>query len=113
MVWGLVIYSSNLNGEFVLDDPPNILSRPDIRSIQNIPKLLVSAYTYDSPESGAYRPLLMISIALNYLLSASTTWAYHLSNILLHVTAAYLLFLLSAKMTKQKKLSLLVALMFL
>lgn len=97
----------------MLDDPPNILNRPDVRNIGNIPKLLISPYTYDSPESGAFRPLLIISITINYLLSGSTTWPYHLTNILLHIVASYLLYLLGLRLTKEKTASLVMALLFL
>lgn len=113
LTFSLLIYSSNINGQFVLDDPPNIISRTDIRQLSSIPKLLTSPYTFNSPESGAYRPFLMISIALDYAFFQTSTPGYHLTNITLHATAGFLLYLLAIKLTKKPKLALLASLLFL
>lgn len=112
-IFSLLIYSSNLNGDFVLDDPPNIISRDDVHSLANIPLLLKTPYTYQSAESGAYRPFLLITIAFNYVMAGTNPTFYHFTNITLHATAGFLFFLLIKKITNNHHLSILGSLLFL
>lgn len=85
---GLLAYSSSLDGEFVLDDRVSILENAHIESLWPLPRSLSAP-----PGTGASgRPLVALSLALNYALGGREVLGYHLFNIAVHVLAALALF---------------------
>lgn len=96
VVLSFMLYANNLRGTFVFDDYPNVVGRSDIRSLANIPRFFVEPYNYNTPEAGAYRPLVISSLALNYALAHTQSLLYHITNIFLHalaVTAVFYLYM--------------------
>ena len=85
-----LIYSSSLEGPFVLDDGNNILNNPAIRLTQLSWSGLKDAAS-KSPLSN--RPLAYISFALNYYHHSYRTVGFRLVNILIHMSAGLFLFL--------------------
>jgi len=65
-----------------------------------------------SPLDAYYRPLLTISLMIDAQLGGTAPFIYHLSNVLLHLAAACLLFRLLTKLKYRRDLSLLFALLF-
>jgi tetratricopeptide (TPR) repeat protein len=65
--------------------------------------------TYD-PE--LYIPLTFFSFQLNYLVSGTAPWSYHLGNILLHALNAFLVFLLIQRLARNEKIAVFGALLF-
>ncbi|MFH1230423.1 MAG: hypothetical protein V1709_02885, partial [Planctomycetota bacterium] len=59
-----------------------------------------------------YRPLLTISFMLDAQISGVSPWMYHLSNIIIHIIASFLLFVLLARLKYSKNLSLFFSLVF-
>jgi len=84
----LLSYSNSLNGAFMLDDWPNVLENPSIRS----PWPPVDVLTPPQGTSVAGRPVVNLTFALNYAVSGERTWSYHLLNLLIHTTASLVLF---------------------
>jgi tetratricopeptide (TPR) repeat protein len=89
LVVGLAIlaaYQNSFRGEFVFDDVTGIEENPSIRHFG-------SAFF---PPAGALtvsgRPVLNLSFALNYAISGTNPWSYHLLNVLVHVLATLTLF---------------------
>jgi len=81
-----VAYFPARNTPFVFDDIPSLLENPTLTS-------LPAALT--PPPGGitvAGRPLLNFSFALNYAISGTAPWSYHLANVAIHLGAALLLF---------------------
>ena len=77
LVVGLVVYSSSLGGVFVLDDIPQIVENPYIRRI-----------SWPFPLLGnTRRPLLYLTMAVNYHLGGLDPWGYHLFTGLVHLAA--------------------------
>jgi hypothetical protein len=93
---GLFSYRQAIKSDFIYDDNIRIAERvvkDGVQSFEVLPEFhqgLGSVLTKILPD----RPLLMVSIWLNYLVSGSDPAAYKLTNILLHILSATLLFLL-------------------
>jgi tetratricopeptide (TPR) repeat protein len=79
-------YHNSLTGPFVFDDRPAIAENPTIRH-------LGSAW---SPPPGALpvsgRPVMNLSLALNYAISGIHPWSYHALNLAIHILAGLTLF---------------------
>ncbi|MFZ1055016.1 MAG: tetratricopeptide repeat protein [Opitutaceae bacterium] len=82
-------YANSFLGSFQFDDIPSILENPTVRHLwpPGIPLC---------PPHGALtvsgRPILNLSLALNYALSGYGLWSYHALNLLIHIGAALALF---------------------
>lgn len=78
---GLVAYANSLAGVFVLDDMAHIVDNFRIRALSPIGDLLATR-----------RPLVTLSLAVNYALGELNPWGYHLFNVCIHLLAAMTLF---------------------
>jgi protein O-mannosyl-transferase len=83
------VYSNSLNGVLVLDDESSIVENPTIRDLTSISDIL-------SPPRGGNtvsgRPLLNLSLAINYAIGGADVRGYHIANIAIHAAVALLLF---------------------
>ncbi len=99
------VYLNSLNSPFHFDDYHSILKNPYIRNLSNIPKFLINPEMFSVDKTAKmYRPLLLITYALNYKIGGYNPLGYHIVNILLHTLNTLLiyfilLFLLSAYYT--------------
>src|SRR5690606_5271833 len=82
-------YHNSLGGPFVFDDRAAILGNPTIRQLRPISEPL-------PPPSGGQsvsgRPLVNLSLAINYRLGGTNPTGYHVFNVLVHTLAALTLF---------------------
>jgi len=82
-------YGNSFAGVFVYDDLKSIAENQTIRQLWPIGEVL-------SPPRGGEtvsgRPLLNLSLAVNYAISGLQIWSYHAANLLIHIAAALLLF---------------------
>jgi Flp pilus assembly protein TadD len=78
---GFLAYAGSFDGVFVFDDIDAIVESPDLRQWRDLGTLL----------SGS-RPLVQLTLGLNYALGGLAPWGYHLFNVTAHVLAAVLLF---------------------
>jgi tetratricopeptide (TPR) repeat protein len=84
----LAAYSNSLSGPFVFDDLPSIRDNPTIRHLRAIGSVL------SPPGSGAAvqnRPVVNLSLAINYALGGEQVLGYHLFNLGVHIVAALML----------------------
>jgi protein O-mannosyl-transferase len=81
----LVAYGNTIWSPFVLDDLPSITENASIRSWESAFATPVQSSTYA-------RPLLNLSLALNYRISGYSVWSYHVVNLLCHVGSALVLY---------------------
>ncbi|MEE8573991.1 MAG: hypothetical protein V3T30_01145, partial [Thermodesulfobacteriota bacterium] len=79
-VIGLIIYSSAFSGPFYLDDGDNIRNNPAIADISMF--LDISGTRY----------VTYLSFALNYVVSGFSTFGYRLTNVVIHVVNALLVY---------------------
>ena len=84
----LVVYSNSFLGDFFLDDEGSIRQNPTIRRLWPLSKLL--SPPMQTSVSG--RPILNLTLALNYAASGLRVWSYHLVNLVIHAAAALLLY---------------------
>ncbi|MBK8858223.1 MAG: tetratricopeptide repeat protein [Opitutaceae bacterium] len=83
----LAAYHNSFGGPFLFDDEQSILHNPSIRSFSTA---LTPPGGFGFTVSG--RPLLNLSLALNYAVSGTEVWSYHALNLLIHVLAGLTLF---------------------
>jgi hypothetical protein len=81
-------YANSLRAPFVFDDGFAIVRNATIRHLGRIGDVL-------SPPTGfavCARPLVNLSLAINYAISGLNPWSYHLLNVVIHALAALALF---------------------
>ena len=83
-------YHNSLGGPFVFDDGPAILENPSIRRLWPPGPVLAPALDGGLTVSG--RPLVNLSLALNYAWGGEAVRGYHLVNLLVHALAGLALF---------------------
>jgi len=86
----VVAYLGSLNGAFVFDDVPAILENPTLRHPGDWAGVL--APPGDQAGTVGGRPVLNLSLAVNYAISGTRTWSYHGLNLLIHIAAVLTLF---------------------
>jgi tetratricopeptide (TPR) repeat protein len=108
-------YWNSLSGQFVWDDNTLIVDNVYMQSFRFLPEF----FTHDiwsvgmkKIVSGYYRPLLAASFMLDYSLWQKNPFGYHLGNILLHILASILVFLLTEKLAAKTRLAFFAALLF-
>ena len=79
---GLLAYHNSFFGPFVFDDKPHILENSHIRHLWP-PWDIVSHSS---------RPVVELSLAVNYALGGMNPWGYHLFNVVVHILAALTLY---------------------
>jgi len=83
----LGLWSTSLRGPFVFDDLPGIVHNPHIESLTPLSRALSAP-----PGTGASgRPLVALTLALNYALGGREPLGYHAFNVLVHLASALLL----------------------
>jgi protein O-mannosyl-transferase len=83
-------YSNSLHGAFVLDDTMSIRDNPSIRHLWPLWGLLNPARGTGTTVEG--RPVLNLSLALNYAAGGTSVLGYHMANLAFHVLASLALF---------------------
>lgn len=86
----LLVYANSFPGTFILDDihiaqHNALVQHPDLYTI------FTTDYWHGLENSGLFRPLTILSLALNRMLLGDSPWAFHLVNVLLHAGVAALL----------------------
>jgi tetratricopeptide (TPR) repeat protein len=82
-------YHNSFAGTFAYDDKGGIVDNPTIRRLWP-PGLVLSPPCNGETVGG--RPLLNLSLAINYALGGLNVWGYHATNLAIHAAAALLLF---------------------
>ena len=89
------IYSNSFHGEWHFDDFHNIIENRCVH-VQSLDDLTKSFYglTCAAADRKISRPLAYASFAMNYHLGGAEVWGYHVVNFIVHISAAFFLFLL-------------------
>jgi len=87
-------YSNHFDNGFHFDDLHTIVINQSIRQLGNIPRFFTDAATFStSPGNRDYRPLITLSLAVDYALGGGLTpWAFHASQFLALLVTGGLLF---------------------
>jgi tetratricopeptide (TPR) repeat protein len=84
----VAVYRDTFSVPLIYDDRLWITWNPYIQNLRSLADVL-------SPPPGSVafgRPVLSLSLALNYAISGDNAWSYHVANLLIHVLAALVLF---------------------
>jgi len=113
---GLVVYIPSLFSGFISDDHLQIVNNPQVQSWAYLPHLLTTHLWSEtkvvSDQILFYRPLFSIWMLLVNTVSGLSPWAWHLSNIVLHVAATYLVFVVCRRLLKNDIAASLTAVLF-
>jgi len=94
-VIGFAVYYNSLENGFHFDDTHHIINNNYVKSLTNIPRFFIDTNTFSTNrDMEHYRPLLMITHALNYAAGGLSPVGYHLVNLAFHVGSAFLIFLI-------------------
>ncbi|MBN1913404.1 MAG: hypothetical protein JW788_03280, partial [Candidatus Omnitrophica bacterium] len=113
----LVCYVDSLGGDFLLDDKPLIVNNAYIKQLKTIPLLFADhafIFSVVSFEGGHryYRPMQVLSFALDYFFWRLNPFGYRLTNVFFHSLAAFLLFYLLYRLFSDFSLALLSSVFF-
>ncbi len=79
------VFWSSLENPFHYDDIHSIVENPHIRSLAEPLRFIVNPEMFSAdPRQAMYRPVVVFSLALNYVLGAEAPFGYHLFNLILH-----------------------------
>ncbi|MCH2170403.1 DUF1736 domain-containing protein [Myxococcota bacterium] len=94
------LYAGTLGHGFSFDDVPLIERNPLLRSLGTLPELLASDYRAPESESGLYRPVVMLSYAVNYAVGGLDPRGYHAVNVALHALVSVLVWRLARRVLR-------------
>jgi protein O-mannosyl-transferase len=86
----LAAYHNSFSGPFIFDDARSIVENPDIRHLATTLR--------GDPQINPSRPLLRVSLWINYALGGEEVRGYHVLNLVLHLLAAWTLWGLARRM---------------
>jgi tetratricopeptide (TPR) repeat protein len=84
----LGVYTNALHGAFFFDDIPSIVESPNLRSLWP----LSESMNAPGGSGASGRPLVALSLALNYALGELNVFGYHLFNVVVHLLCTLALF---------------------
>ena len=116
VVIGAALYAPNLSNSLFWDDDDWIVNNPAVHSLswENTKFLFSTDVTAGiGVRSNYYRPVLMMSFALNWVLHGASPWGWHVVNNGLHILSAVLLFLLLERLLANRAAAAIAALMWL
>lgn len=112
------VFSINVSvvgGGFLWDDYTLITSNPKITTLKNVPDFFTKGFWENTPKSrkgGYYRPLILLSYAIDFQLYKLKPWGYHLTNLIVHLLVVIMVFLLFLSLELDSLFSFASALLF-
>jgi len=96
LVLTFLCYLPTFFADFVnWDDGDYSYNNRFIRSLTNIKEILTT------PVQGNYHPLTMFTLAINYAISGTDAWSYHVFNVILHLINSALVFRLAMHLSNR------------
>ncbi len=113
ILWVFLLYANTLDNGFHYDDTHSLIDNPSVRSLANVGRFFVDPGSFSAmPEARMYRPLLLVSYAVNHALGEYDAFGYHLANVLLHAINACLVWFVARRILARSGTALTVALLF-
>jgi hypothetical protein len=102
---GFALYSNSFNNQFFWDDGDSIVNNEYIKDFKYLPNYFSENLIAGSGQTTNYwRPILLTSFAVDYHLYGLNPTGFHVTNTMLHVLVAFLLFILFFKLSNGKKI---------
>ena len=109
----LAAYFNILQNKLFFDDEELIYKNKYIQNLSYLPRFFTQNMIAGAGKiSNMYRPLLLLSLALDYRLWNLNPMGYHLTSIILHFLNGWLVFLILQKLFKNKFISFFTSLLF-
>lgn len=111
----VLVYANTFTAGYTLDDVPVIRDNPLIQDLSRAGELFRTHYWSANDwvaDKGLYRPLTLLSFALNHAVHGASPAGYHVVNVLLHALASVLAFRLCADLTGRTGTALAAGLIF-
>lgn len=105
-VISIFLYANTLQNGFVYDDDFTVVNNTFIKQLNNLPKLINPNEYFSLSGEVTYRPVVTITYFLDYALYGLKPWGFHLTNLLLHVLNAVLLYIFLTLHLKPRSLDL-------
>ena len=99
---GLLVYQNSFTSPFIYDDAQSILENPTIRQLWPIWMPLSPPHQRGLTVEG--RPLINLSLAINYALGGFNVWGYHALNLTVHILAGLALLGIVRRTLRQPRL---------
>lgn len=107
----VLVYLNSFPGTFIQDDFFIVKNNALVQNF-DLRGIFTSDYWKGMENSGLYRPLTILSLALNRMLTGPEPWGFHLVNVLLHGGVTVLVWLTLLRWNASKPVALLAALCF-
>ncbi len=114
-ILGFIVYGNSFSNDFVFDDDTQIARNTGIRNFGNISGIFRHSLTYFSgsgEEGKFYRPLQSLTLMCDYSRWGLNPLGYHITNTLLHILVAVLLFFILCSITKSTLVAALASLLY-
>lgn len=107
----LLAFANSIGNGFVFDDQFIIVNNPYIRHLR--PSIIfLSGYWPDPRMDILYRPLVILSYAVNFAIGGLTPWGYHLVNIVLHAGISAVVYAVAWSLFQSRGLAFFAAIAF-
>lgn len=114
VIAGFFVYFNSFSNQLFWDDDDGIINNAYIKDFSYFPKYFSENLIAGSGQiSNYWRPLTLLSFAIDYHLFGLNPAGYHFTNLLWHIIAAWLIYLLFYKLSRRSWLSFWPALIFL
>jgi len=114
LILGFLIYANSFQNQLFWDDDDGIVKNVYIKSWKFLPNYFTENLIAGAGlHSNYWRPLLLFSFSIDYKIWKLSPLGYHLTNTLLHIFNAFLIYFLLFLIFKNRNLSFLTALIFL
>jgi len=109
----VVVYANGIGGDFTYDDKAIVRDNPRIRSPDRISQIFLTPYFGGARGTGSnYRPVLLLSYAVEWWIHGRQAESFHSVNVLMHAGATLLLLTLLRKIGISPAAAFLAALLF-
>jgi tetratricopeptide (TPR) repeat protein len=110
----VLCFANSLQNGFTFDDVDMIVNNVLIRDLGNIGQIMTSSWWWGGAvqRSDEYRPLTVLSFAVNYAVHKLKPAGYHMLNVLLHAGVTAMIFLFVNALSGRYWLSLVAALLY-
>ena len=99
-------YLAIFPGDFYYDDYHSIRNNTWLISLKNLPRFFTDPTSFSArPRAAMYRPLLLLSYALDYKIYQWRVWGWHLTNLVLHFINSLLVWALVRRIFKDETLA--------
>lgn len=113
VLWVGLLYANSFSGSFHYDDTHSLVNNEAVRSLGNIPSFFTDPSAFSAMlDVRMYRPLVLLTYAVNYAVGGYDVFGYHLVNVLLHAINACLVWALARRVLGTPGSALTAALLF-